>query len=126
MSAPEWINWWSPGLQAMGGVVELAGAGLLAYEWWRASKEGIERANIDEHIISAEKIAEAAGIKDMRLIYDYADYKELRDKIPSVMKKLMAFRRRIYIVGFLFIIVGVIFQVAANGLAWGGAFGLFG
>ncbi len=49
-----WWELWSPGLQAVGGVVELAGAGLLAYEWWRSTQE-------------AESLAEAKRRELMRL-----------------------------------------------------------
>jgi hypothetical protein len=39
-----WLIGGSPGLQAAGGVVELVGGGILAYERWRGTKEDLERA----------------------------------------------------------------------------------
>jgi hypothetical protein len=80
MSA-HWVELWSPGLQAVGGVVELIGAGLLAYEWW--SESGI---------------------------------------YPS----LSGTGQRTLYVGFILIVVGVIFQISANAFEWAGAYGFFG
>jgi hypothetical protein len=108
MSA-HWWELWSPGLQAIGGIVELGGAGLLAYEWWRGTKE------------TESSVADTEGASQNEYREPILEYQSERDE-----KFLIDSHPHLYTAGFFLIVMGIILQVAANGIAWGAAYGLFG
>jgi hypothetical protein len=105
-----WWELWSPGLQAIGGVMELVGAGVLAYEWWKGTKEAIEKYQID-----AIYLEERGGIRSPEAAFG-----------DIAVSALYLFQHMtLYKVGFALIVAGVVLQVAANSLAWAGAYGIF-
>jgi hypothetical protein len=122
-----WWELWSPGLQAIGGVVELAGAGLLAYEWFIGEKANKLQEKVTDINKEIENLPEIKGdlkkapigmlVNELILEMQLGHWVRASRDLPS--------RRRVYLVGFVILILGVIFQVTANGIGWAGAYGLF-
>jgi hypothetical protein len=136
-----WWELWSQGLQALGGIVELIGAGLLAFEWWRGVKDIMTAKMIAfenppqqyGEFSSARQIdkfsteilkREVAFVSLSHQMYRKDIVKE-RERELSIYRNSLKFHARLYVLGFVIVILGVIFQVSANGIAWAGARGLF-
>jgi hypothetical protein len=140
-----WWELWSPGLQALGGVVELVGAVLLAYEWWRSLQEVKNDADRKKPIFDKPRPRSITEISFYALgdnvfgnIYKNK-VRSMRENDPERLEaliqdyvevsKIMArtsFKAKIYLAGFLIIVFGVLLQVLANAIAWAGAYGIFG
>jgi hypothetical protein len=110
-----WWEWWSPGLQALGGIVELVGAALLAYEWWRAAHDPSKINKEAEAFLKACKLADSKAELDEYIVGLIRDIST---------ERALKLRKMVYVVGFIVIVSGVIMQVGANAAAWAAAYGL--
>jgi hypothetical protein len=127
MSA-HWVEVWSPGLQAIGGLVEFSGALLLGYEWWRGTKENL--LSIENRLdklgaLTAFRL-EVSPSGEKVLVRDKIDYPDHVSEFfeVAISKSTVRTHRQLYIAGFVFITIGVLAQIIANGMAWGAANGL--
>jgi hypothetical protein len=128
-----WWELWSPGLQAAGGVVELVGAGLLAYEWRISMSAIMKRIILDARVFTIKVIEEevkAGGLNGLTLDKNAEEYKEAMaykrgamsmDAMRPAKNSLKLYKR-----GFILIVAGAILQIAANGIGWAGSYGIFG
>ncbi len=114
MSA-HWWELWSPGLQAIGGLVEFVGVIVLAFEW------GLSMSK--EKQLLSEKVASQI-MRDMNQTLPVSWQKREDDRDIRETGELLDKRRKSYLRGFFVIAVGVALQVSANGIAWAGAYGL--
>jgi hypothetical protein len=120
-----WWELWSPGLQAIGGVVELIGALILAREWWQATKNSVESMiTVRGHIILQAKnneeewrIAKEEAWKMSRKRRNQArasvgvpereSYKEENLSDELIMSMLNAIKqRKTYLFGFFTVLIG--------------------
>ncbi len=154
MSA-HWWELWSPGLQAAGGIVELIGAIIISYEWWKGSQEAKAVAKGKSSLATVGVVQTGDGIKikldennpvsdinkTLRTHEALLELMELSKKSgvspdiagkhitdyaeAKMLLRHLSTHRYLYVVGFLLVIFGVILQVAANGIAWAAAKGLF-
>jgi hypothetical protein len=90
-----WWELWSPGLQAIGVILVLVGAGLLTYEWRYGTKEPI-----------------GEPVKQTESEYALMIFSAYR-------------HRRRYQIGFALVATGVILQFAVRGIGWIAARGFF-
>ena len=138
MSA-HWWELWSPGLQAVGGLVELVGVWILAYEWWQTGNKFINMKLQFEEIRRKSRHLEWTAEP-----YDKNVNKiliKVRKKLckalkgnDSLLERLsdsdvlewyyISNSRVIYIRGFFLVVIGVLMQIGANGIAWGAGYGL--
>jgi hypothetical protein len=111
-------------LQGIGGVVELVGAVILAYEWRRGAAEAL---NFLPKGISKSWVPSILNIvQELERAKHEMKYKSPNEESAYTYATRQISRRLLYIEGFILIVVGVVFQVSANGIAWAGAYGLFG
>jgi hypothetical protein len=107
-----WWELWSPGLQAVGGAVELLGAAFLAWEWFIAGRE----ATLEKGLRAFETKQIWSAIADLD--------EKIKRSVLLDTRVLIGSRRNIYVLGFAIIICGVILQVSGNAIAWAAAYGL--
>jgi hypothetical protein len=152
MSA-HWVEVWSPGLQAVGGLIELLGLWNMVREWRMSMFEPKAKTMLDRDFLdnppealkvirqlddALKKMVQILGEHGVE--YSSPVLKELGDRRASIdekirnaqtarqeaFKNIYDFRVHRYVIGILLIAFGAMTQISANVIAWAGAYGLFG
>ncbi len=133
-----WWELWSPGLQAVGGIVEFIGVGFLSYEWLKSLRENRKRQQfifaklarknhnfIQKAIPSLEMDPFKEGLT--RRILERLPKTSPDDEENLEVNSAHAIYQRLWLyrIGFALIALGVLAQVGANWIAWAAAYGLF-
>jgi hypothetical protein len=133
-----WVEVWSPGLQAVGGTVELIGVFLLAYEWWQSLEDTIDSAVISKKALIVEKLGIKSGDAWRKILAkERAVAETKRNKVLARLKTinvsidgdkisddfllsllLARARRKVYVRGFFLAVFGVMLQISANVIGW--------
>ncbi len=142
-----WWDYWSPGLQATGGLIELLGLWHLVREWRFSMLENEVKSRLDESqgLLEFLKLLDDAfknlsqKVGECGIEWSPSWLKEIGDRVASIEEKIehpqklyksasgavLHIRKRRYIIGVLLIVCGALTQIAANVLSSLGNYGLF-